>query len=834
MSASNIVRIFRQPRNTRGNTGITIQQPIDEAAWIWHPALVAEIPGLAPRIVRFRADFEATDEPLVFDLSADERFVLILDGEIVARGPNRGLVENWQYQSYEARLPAGPHRIEAVCWTIGDAAPLAQLSWKGGFVFHAEGAYRDLLSTGNDSGRCAWKAGLVEGTATAPATPGSGAWGTGGTFIENGTGPLDAIPAEWATPVVVRNPVQWMPGSLHYGSRAKGWLLFPSQLPDQVERPIATGAFRAASSAPASEDGRTASPSEDGRTVFGQPYSSADAASPLVAAFNALVRDGAPVTIPPRTVVRALWDLDDYYGAYPVLETSGGAGASIRILFQESLVDAGDGLKHDRNAFIGKRLCGYGDEYRPDGRTHASFTPLWWRTGRWVEVSVETGDAPLSLTRFALLESRYPLERESTFSGDIPSIADIQKICLRGMQMCCHEMLFDCPFYEQQMYPGDTRIQLLVLSALSRDDRMIRRAIEIFAKAAHDDGTVPFNYPTRGLQEGGSYTLCWLLMFGDYAMRHTGADWLRAQIPAMRHTLSGIAAYEDPDGILRNLPGWNFTDWVVENPWQTVSWAPGSTEGDTRRGSILSLFWVLALKSAATTERALGDEAMARYWETKAIRTAKSIVRVFWDKKHGMIADSDAFDHFSEHAQSLAIVADVLPSGKRARAVKALLEAPDLARATVYFSHYLFEAYFAIGRADLFLKRLDLWRHYLDLGLRTPLEAPDCGKNGQKEARSDCHAWGSHPIYWLQTGIAGVSPASPFFKTVRVAPQPGGLKRIETHVPHPDGFIDVALNFAGEKVSGTVSLPENISGVFEYAGAVLPLHPGLNEICGNM
>jgi hypothetical protein len=58
-------------------------------------------------------------------------------------------------------------------------------------------------------------------------------------------------------------------------------------------------------------------------------------------------------------------------------------------------------------------------------------------------------------------------------------MADIRRICARAMQMCCHEMLFDCPYYEQQMYPGDTRIQLQVLSALSQDDRMIRRAIEL-------------------------------------------------------------------------------------------------------------------------------------------------------------------------------------------------------------------------------------------------------------------------------------------------------------------------------------------------------------------
>ena len=447
-----------------------------------------------------------------------------------------------------------------------------------------------------------------------------------------------------------------------------------------------------------------------------------------------------------------------------------------------------------------------------------------------MEVQIETAGAPLTLKRLALAESRYPLERESSFVCDDPTLDAVQKICLRGMQMCCHEMLFDCPFYEQQMYPGDSRIQLLVLSALSRDDRMVRRAVEIFAKAAHDDGTVPFNFPSRGLQEGASYTLCWLLMFRDYLYFHDDFEWLRAQLPAMRHALSGIALHEDRDGILRNLPGWNFLDWVVKNPWDTKSWAPGSVEGDTRRSSLVSLFWVLALQGASEVEAALGDDAMAGYWRAKADRVAGSVLRFFWDERRGMVADTDAFDHYSEHAQSLALVAGILPPDKRERAARALVEEPDLARATVYFSHYLFEAYFAIGRGDLFLKRLDLWRHYVSLGLRTPLEAPESGKNGQKEARSDCHAWGSHPIFWLQSGTAGVMPSAPRFATVRVAPQPGSLKFLRTRVPHPKGFVEVELSFASGRASGFVALPEGVTGSFEFAGQTRALAPGRNEI----
>ena len=833
-----VTQIFRPARLSRGNTSITVQQPIDRAAWVWHPALTSETPGSVPRLLRFRCPFSVSGEPFVFDISADERFILLLDGAIVARGPNRASVENWQYQSYRAELSPGPHLFEAVCWTIGPHAPLAQLSWKGGFIFCADGDCANALTTGSPSS--AWEVGLVNGLSTAPATPGSGAWGAGGTFVETGNGPLSGIPSEFVEPAIVRKPISAEPGSRNYGSRQPGWMLFPTQIPDQLERPIAPGSFRAVNLA----TGQTP-PSSDCSVPQPFFYSAADAESPLVTAFDSLVRDSTPLTVPPHSRLHALWDLGDYYSAYPVLSTSGGQGACIRILFHESL-KAEDGLKHHRDEFIGKALLGFGDEFRPspphaapcqaptppsaaDSAT-SSFTTLWWRTGRWVEIEVSTDAAPVTLTALSLLESRYPLEREGAFVCDDRSLDAVQRICLRGMQMCCHEMLFDCPFFEQQMYPGDTRIQLLVLSALTRDDRMVRRAIEIFAKSARDDGMVPFNFPSRGIQEGATYTLCWLLMFRDFLFFHDNPEWLRAQLPAMRHTLSGIAAYEDADGILRNLPGWNFIDWIANSPHLNGSWAPGSLEGDPARGSIPSLFWIIALKGAADVETALGDAMMGDYWRAKARRTAESVLRIFWSAEHGMVADSDAFDSFSEHALSLAIIADILPPEQRAQVSRALLEEKCLSRASVYFSHYLFEAYFLIGRGDLFLKRLDLWRHYVDLGLRTPLEAPEGGKNGQREARSDCHAWGSHPIFWLQSGVAGVMPALPFFASVRVAPQPGTLRFIKSRVPHPRGFIDVDLAFGNGGASGTIALPAGIAGTFEYAGSTVALRPGANSI----
>ncbi len=798
-----VERIWREARLTRGNTNVARVQPVDDASWIW-------LPGDSGRnfaVLRFRCEFDVAkgDGELVFDVSADERYYLTLDGEFVSRGPNRGSVENWQYQTYKAKaLAEGRHVMEATVWRLGDNAPLAQLSWRGGFVLKAEGAYDAKLTTG----RAAWQVGRVDGLK--PIGSGNGVWGTGAEFECAGPGLFVAKPSKWSRAAVVRGPAGLRGGRM-LGHRTGGWMLFASQLPDQTERVFRCGEFRAAT--------------HDAKWRARHDYTAAETNAPEVAGLNAVLDYATPFTVPPHTRLQAAWDLFGYVCAYPVLRTKGGARSRVSWTWTESTRNAGDRRKGNRAEIVGKYLDGYGDVFLPDGG-ECEFTTPWFRCGRWCRLDVETGDEPLVIAGLEMIESRYPLEVEGGFSApDDPTIPDITRICTRAIEMCCHEMLFDCPYYEQQMYPGDSRIQMNVLAAMTRDDRMTKRAIEIFDLATRDDGMCPMNYPTRGVQESGTYTLCYLLMFGDYAMNHADREWLRARLPGMRKSMAAMELCENADGLLENVPGWCFIDWATG--WNQNGTPPGAQYGEGVNAEV-NLFWSLAMKSAATVESALGNDLQAEYWLRRREALSRRIVERFWCEERGLLADTPAARSFSEHAQALAIVGDVLPPAKAETAFRHLVGDPDLVRTTVYFDYYLFEAFFKMGRGDLFLKRLDLWREYVDLGVTTLLECPDTGKNGQNEARSDCHAWGAHPLWYMSAGLAGIKPAAPFFERVEVAPCPGGLAEVIAARPHPAGMVEVDLKFEDGKAHGTVDTP--VPGVFRYGGFETILQKGVNKL----
>ena len=805
--AATAERFYRPARYTRDNTNLVKLQPIDSAKWIWHPGDDRMADGAAiSKVMVFEKSFTADGKEREFeiDVSADERFYLTLDGEFIARGPNRGSVENWQYGSYRIKVEPGEHVMRAVVTRLGANAPLAQLSWRGGFILKASGAYDSKLTTG----RAAWQVGELK--AMRAIGTDNGVWGTGAQFEIAGSGPFAAKCGAMVKAKTVRGEVR-AKGHKFYGLREKGWMLFPSQLPDQTERAVAPGEFKALT--------------HDAPWRGKHIYDGDDFAALELPGLNALLTRGEKFIVPAHSKFQAAWDLGDYYTAYPVLKTARGKGARISWCWTEATLADKDQRKHNRGELKGKFLEGYGDVFLPDGG-EGEFSAPWFRSGRWCRIDVETADEPLELTELKLIESRYPLEMESAFaSPDIADLADIRRISTRAQQMCSHEMLFDCPYYEQQMYPGDTRVQLLTIGALTGDDRLVKRAIEMYDLATRDDGMCPFNWPTRGTQEGFTYTLAYLAMFGDYAMNHSDREWLKARMPGMRQSMAGCELYENDEGLIEHTPGWNFMDWTVA--WNDSA-VPGSDHG-FEMNSFANLFWLLDVESAAKAERALGNVHLAEHWEAKAEKLKAKIIGKFWSEERGLIADTPAKKTFSEHSQALAIITDCLPDDKRGVCFEHLVADADLARTTVYFDFYLFEAYFRMGRADLFLKRLDLWREYLALDVKALLEAPDdAGKNGQIESRSDCHAWGSHPIYFMQSGLAGIRSDAPFFEKVLVAPQPGALKSLKCRHPHPQGWIEVELEFTAAGARGTVATP--VPGTFAFGGTTRELHRGVNRI----
>ena len=113
-----------------------------------------------------------------------------------------------------------------------------------------------------------------------------------------------------------------------------------------------------------------------------------------------------------------------------------------------------------------------------------------------------------------------------------------------------------------------------------------------------------------------------------------------------------------------------------------------------------------------------------------------------------------------------------------------------------------------------------------------------CETSDVNTSRSDCHAWGASPNIEFFRILLGIDSASPSFKTVRIAPSLGDIKKIGGTMPHPQGAVTVAYEYKkegkGKKAqtyfSADIELPAAVTGEFFWEGKTYELHGGQNHL----
>jgi len=334
---------------------------------------------------------------------------------------------------------------------------------------------------------------------------------------------------------------------------------------------------------------------------------------------------------------------------------------------------------------------------------------FWWKAGHYVEIRTE-GEVEYQ-ARFFRTGYPYP---------DFQPKSKLERMAFETLQACSFETYMDCPYFEQLLYAGDSRLEALCTYKLFDDHRLPAKCLRMLSLSQRADGALNAQYPSCSDQKIPSFMLIWLLMLSDYWRRH-GDDPLVMELrPRAKKLLGYLRSNENQSGLL-TAPGWNFIDWCEE--WK--SGIPPGGEPD----SVLNLFYVMALQSMAEMELLPGLGKKAR-------TLAETIRRVFFDEEKQLYALDSRRQYFSEHPQALALLAfsdtSVIPG----------LQRGGLTQCSIYFSYYYLEACRQFGLNDLLERRLDRWRCLADEGLTTFPEEFD-------NPRSDCHAWSSHILYFL-------------------------------------------------------------------------------------
>jgi len=382
------------------------------------------------------------------------------------------------------------------------------------------------------------------------------------------------------------------------------------------------------------------------------------------------------------------------------------------------------------------------------------------------------------------------------------------------MEMCSHETYMDCPYFEQLMYIGDTRLEVLVNYVMTSDNRLPEKALKCFDMSRKTFGLTQSRYPCRYINLIPPFSLWLICMTHDNFMWRDNPELIRGMLPGADAIIAHFHPFINKNNLLDyKSPWWNFVDWVP-------GWFKGIPSGtENSISGLLNLQYILALKAAAEMHEFFGEKFLANEYFSRAGKISKAFNKTFWSEKRGLFAHDVKKKEFSEHAQCLAVIAG-LATKKQIKKIAENIFDDDVDKTTIYFSHYLLETLPLIGKMDKFIKKIDFWRDLHKQGFKTLPEAPH-------PCRSDCHAWGAHPIYHFYTKLLGVTPKVPGFKEVRIEPHLCGLSEISGTIPHPKGEIKISVkrdNFA------EISLPKGIKGEFIWEDKKFLLKGGKQKI----
>ncbi len=739
-------------------------------------------------VYHFRKQFElpAVSDKFIIHISADNKYWLFVNGNRVCIGPAKGDVAHWRFESLDISryLKKGKNILAVAVWNQGDYRAVCQETYSTGLVVQGNTAAEQIVNTDES-----WLA--MEDAAYTPVFDEYKFVGATESFF------------------AARYPTDWM--QLNADEQA-----FSPAIISEEALPLGVGGSSKRRMVqrliPLTEevDQRFATVRKMDNIAFSENF----------------IHGKGSLQINPWSKIKILIDQQYLTTAYPELNISGGKGAKITLTYMEApFINVQQDNKGNRNEIDNKIIHGISDVIYPNGASNFLYWPLYYRTFRYVEISIDNYLEPLAINSFTSKFTAYPFKELGSFESSDTNLKNIWETGWRTARLCAFDTYMDCPYHEQLQYVGDTRIQALLSLYVSGDDRLMKNAISQFYDSRIPEGLTFSRYPSRFQQVIPPFSLFWTMMIHDHWMHKQDLDFAKQYLKSIVEVLDWHKNKIDPKtGMLGELPFWNFVDWPKEWPWMGYDEISGLPKGSEKgNSSIHTLQFVNAINKAVELFTAFGMNDAAKEYKALSNSLKRSTYDLCWDKDKKMLANLPNKKDFSQHANVLAVLTNI-PNIDDAELMTRIVADTNIVQCTIYYRFYLNQAMKKAGLGNRYVDMLEPWRNMLSIGLTTFAEKPE-------PSRSDCHAWSASPNYDLLATVLGVTPASAGFKTVSIAPNLGSLSFAKGKVPHPNGVIEMSIKKIGVAgMEASVLLPQNTTGEFLWKGEKISIHAGRQTI----
>lgn len=312
-------------------------------------------------------------------------------------------------------------------------------------------------------------------------------------------------------------------------------------------------------------------------------------------------------------------------------------------------------------------------------------------------------------------------------------------------------------------YSGDSRSVGLFHYLLSGDDRLMRQAITNFAASITPEGLTQSRFPSHVPQIIAGFSLYWVLQVCDHHLFFGDTAYTRSFLPRIDGVFEFFDSHIDSLGLVSGISEdvWQYVDWVTT--WGATDSHPDKgvpTSGrKSNRHTYFSMLYAYVLRQAAQLVRNVGRPGYAEEYESRATSVVEAIKAHCYDGQFFTDSTADIADElaYSQHCQVFGVLSGAASAEDRARLLKESFADTRFSKCSYVMKFYALRA-FALAGDDVYetfwATIWDPWRNMLANNLST-------WEEDDVRQRSDCHAWGSVPIYEYCTELAGVRPIAP-------------------------------------------------------------------------
>ncbi len=189
-------------------------------------------------------------------------------------------------------------------------------------------------------------------------------------------------------------------------------------------------------------------------------------------------------------------------------------------------------------------------------------------TMQYLQIAVVAGECDLQTP--VMIQYKHPPVC-ATYTPSSPALAKITEAAIETYRQNAVDIFMDCPSRERAGWLCDSFFTSRVEYLLTGKTRIETGFLENFLHEEHyaalPEGMFPMCYPADHMDEVfiPQWAMWLVIELREYQLRGGDEALLERYQPRIRQLLDYFRGFENEDGLLEDLPGWNFVEWSMAN-----------------------------------------------------------------------------------------------------------------------------------------------------------------------------------------------------------------------------------------------------------------------------